>query len=120
MGTKHDQAVDQEILDNTLHLRERYDATVKLIKAFNTQYNGKTMLYLSLTDSSDELHASFQIKYAINDPFIHNDIYHNGNAIIYPNDAVYLVIEALGGEYSVNWNNTRSTGWLSYDKKRSK
>jgi len=96
-------------------LNDQQFSTALLVGDFNTRYD-ESIVELKLLDRYE--YASFQIYFKIHDRFVDSDIYDSGTAVIYPNEAVYEAIQEIVSRIAPNaeisWNNTRSTGWLSF------
>jgi len=97
---------------NKKYLQSRIAEAAELVLTFNTKHKD-SLVYLKI---SDQVSGSFGIHFKLNDKFINPKYYEEGSAVIYPSDAVYEEIQKLAGDREVQWNNTGSTGWLSYYK----
>jgi hypothetical protein len=103
-----------------IEMKKRVEKTRELVNKFNKRYEGGTV-YLSLNnEKEDALYATFTIKFRFSDPFVDHEIYHSGSAYTYPSEALYLVLDVLAGDDKIDWNNTRSTGWLTYPEAEEK
>jgi hypothetical protein len=89
---------------------DRAAASALIVKEFN-ELHPMSAVYLKLVDESTS--AAFAVHFRFNDPWVDSSIYDRGNAIIYPSEAVFEQIQKLAGDIEVNWNNTRSIGWLN-------
>lgn len=81
-------------------------ATRSLCTRFNDQ---KSIVKLSVHED-----RSFQAKMGVKDPFVMERYYEEGSACIYLNEEFYLTVIRMAKDlgYDVNWNNTRTIGWL--------
>jgi len=100
----------EEKLQAAAKEKNRKEATQLLVDTFNKKHEA-SIVYLRVDNESD--YGTFQIHFKMRDNFVDGDIYDRGNAIIYTSDALYEEIQKLAGDIKVNWNNTRSIGWLS-------
>jgi hypothetical protein len=96
---------------------DRQANTAMIVYRFNNLYN-HSLVYLH---SSGEDRTAFQIHFRIQDEFIDGGIYARGNAVIYPNKAVYEAIQDIAwsvvpSTQKLHWNNTGTIGWLPYSE----
>lgn len=94
-------------------MKARAERTSDLVTQFNKRYKGGTV-YLKLNNDKQDFYATFTIKFHFDDPFVDKYAYRDGGAYIYPSDALYMVLDVLAGNDKIAWNNTHTTGWLSF------
>lgn len=90
---------------------DRMVATKALVEKFNDQWKDSGVVYLKLVDNDSD---SFQVHFRLRYPFVDSESYDEGSAIIYPHDSLYAEIQKLAGDRKVQWNNTRTIGWLAF------
>jgi len=101
----------QKKLNAQTYLQIRKNEVAALVREFNTKHKN-SIVYLKATEDG----GSFQLHLALYDRFVENKYYDDGTAIAYFSDAVYTEIQKLAGDREVHWNNTKSTGWLSFQE----